>query len=594
MKPRFTSIFAKAATLLFVMLLTTTTAWADDGATLTRFTWAYTSSTQTLTITTTGTNDGNMGDAGISAQRPWESYKNSIKHLVIGSGITYIGNYVFYNHTALQDITFEAGSKLESIGTNAFQSCTSLTSVTLPEGLTTIHNYAFNSTGLTTVTIPSSMTEIHYHVFDGCPSLTSVVMNVADPATLTLGSSAFQSGVNVYVSVYFIDAWNAKFPYAEYHCNFKEKESNIWSSGNTYVFLDNGTMTIRKKPGDGNGAMADYVYTHTPWYVFLTDIKTVIVEDGVTHIGNNTFNDSGVTSVTIPASVTSIGIYSFQNCSHLTSVTIPASKMTIDNYAFYDCASLTSVTVYATEVPRLKEHVFDDNASGRKIYVFSDLEGAYKSAENWSTYASAIEPIPDLAVNDAGGTLGKWTTYYNGLADVQVADGTTIYKATYDKSANNVTLTPVSSNIIKMGEAVLLKSENDIVLSSAVGGGLDDYDDNDLHGVDYATPLTDLGSSTDTYYVLSNKNGHFGFHKYTGTTMPANKAFLRISGDGNALAPSIDLYIDNNATGIENVQSSKLNVQCDNAWYTLDGRKLNAQPTKKGLYIVNGKKVVIK
>ena len=287
----------------------------------------------------------------------------------------------------------------------------------------------------------------------------------------------------------------------------------------------------------------------------------------------------------------SIGVNAFRYCTFLTSVTIPASVTSIRERAFDSCIFLTSVTIYAPWLTTYGLNAFDSNGSDRKIYVISDRVSTYKGS--WSAYASAIEAIPDLTVNDAGGTLGKWTTYYNGLTDVTVADGTTIYKATYDKSANNVTLTPVSSNIIKMGEAVLLKSENDIVLSSA-GGGSGDYTGNDLHGVDYATPLTDLGSSTDTYYVLSNKNGHFGFHKYTGTNMPANKAFLRISGDGNALAPSIDLYIDNNATGIENVQCSMFNVQCDNAWYTLDGRKLNAQPTKKGLYIVNGKKVVIK
>lgn len=123
---------------MFTLLVPSMT-WADDGATLSRFTWAYVTATQTLTITA-GNGDGNMGNAEMNSIRPWESYKNSIQHLVIGSGITYIGNYVFYNHKALQDVTFEEGSKLEAIGHDAFNNCTSLSSITLPEGLTTVHN----------------------------------------------------------------------------------------------------------------------------------------------------------------------------------------------------------------------------------------------------------------------------------------------------------------------------------------------------------------------------------------------------------------------------------------------------------------------
>ena len=407
---------------------------------------------------------------------------------------------------------------------------------------------------LTAFTVPSGVTSIGDGAFSNCSSLATINVEAGNTSFSSDGGVLFNYDKTILI----------QYP--------------IGNSRTAYT-IPGGVRTI--------GSHAFYLNKNLTSVTIATSVQTIC---------DNAFSQCPclATVAFAPCSqLESIGVNAFRYCIFLTSVTIPASVTSIRERAFDSCFFLTSVTIYAPWLTTYGLNAFDSNGSGRKIYVCSDRVDFYKSINQLSAYASAIEAIPDLTVNDAGGTLGKWTTYYNGLADVQVADGTTIYKATYDKSANNVTLTPVDGKTIKMGEAVILKSDANVVLSSA-GGGSGDYTGNDLHGVDYATPLTDLGSSTDTYYVLGNKNGHFGFHKYTGTNMPANKAFLRISGDGNALAPSIDLYIDNNATGIENVQSSKLNVQCDNAWYTLDGRKLNAQPTKKGLYIVNGKKVVIK
>ena len=137
-----------------------------------------------------------------------------------------------------------------------------------------------------------------------------------------------------------------------------------------------------------------------------------------------------------------------------------------------------------------------------------------------------------------------------------------------------------------------MQCQLNIVLSSAANGGSGDYDDNNLHGVDYATPLTDLGASGDTFYVLGNKNSHFGFHKYTGANMPANKAFLLINGSGAALAPSLDIvWNTNNPAGISEIAKSQ-EPKANGQYFDLQGRKV-ANPTR-GLYIVNGKKVIVK
>ena len=109
----------------------------------------------------------------------------------------------------------------------------------------------------------------------------------------------------------------------------------------TWTLDDAGTLTI-----SGTGTMKDYYYyihSYLPWG---TSIKSVMIESGVTSIGNSAFYEcSSLTSVTIPDSVTSIGAGAFYGCSSLTSVTIPDSVTSIGNFAFSGCSSLTSVTI---------------------------------------------------------------------------------------------------------------------------------------------------------------------------------------------------------------------------------------------------------
>ena len=123
----------------------------------------------------------------------------------------------------------------------------------------------------------------------------------------------------------------------------------------TWTLDDEGTLII-----SGNGVMGDYYYSSSaPWGANI-NIKTVVIEDGVTSIGNYAFRGcTGLTSVTIPDSVTSIGNLAFFNCTGLTSVTIPDSVTSIGGYAFYECTGLTSVTI-GNSVTSIGDNAFSD------------------------------------------------------------------------------------------------------------------------------------------------------------------------------------------------------------------------------------------
>ena len=124
-------------------------------------------------------------------------------------------------------------------------------------------------------------------------------------------------------------------------------------------------------------------------------LTSVTIPDSVTSIDTSAFYDcSGLTSVTIGSGVTSIGVSAFNSCRNLTSVTIPNSVTSIGDDAFDNCEGLKSVTLETITPPTLGIYVFVNNASGRKIYVPSESVGVYKTAEEWSDYAADIEAIP--------------------------------------------------------------------------------------------------------------------------------------------------------------------------------------------------------
>ena len=140
-----------------------------------------------------------------------------------------------------------------------------------------------------------------------------------------------------------------------------------------------GTLTI-----SGEGAMYDYDYDfgyddyyHTaPWSEL--DINEIVVEDGVTSIGESAFSKcTSLTSVAIPDSVTSIGDYAFTNCTSLTSVAIPDSVTSIGFRAFDNCTSLTSVAI-PDSVTSIDYSAFDDCDSLTDVY-YSGSEAQWVS-----------------------------------------------------------------------------------------------------------------------------------------------------------------------------------------------------------------------
>ena len=220
---------------------------------------------------------------------PDKAYSNSIKKIEIGTGGS-IGSNAFNYCTSLQSITIPNG--VTSIGQQAFNNCYSLTSITIPNKVTSISQYAFYYCySLQSIIIGSGVTNIGNNVFQNCSSLQSITI---PNGVTSIGSQVFQSCFSL-----------------------------------TSVIIPNGVTSI------GIGAFST-----------CYSLTSFTIPDSVTSIGSNAFNGCNtLTSITIPDTITSIGNNAFQNCYALSSITIPDTVTSIGNNAFYQCYSLTSVII---------------------------------------------------------------------------------------------------------------------------------------------------------------------------------------------------------------------------------------------------------
>ncbi len=175
-----------------------------------------------------------------------------------------------------------------SIGDCAFQGCSRITNIVIPDTVTHIGYNAFAYCGLTGITIPNSVTSIDEGAFYHCK-----LTNITIPKSVTsIGNRVFN--VSIGLMGVTVEEGNTKYDSRE-NCN-----AIIETDSNTLVFGCNNTIIPNSVTSIGDYAFAECG--------FLRDIT---IPNGVTHIGDYAFDWSGLKSITIPNSVTSIGNYTF-------------------------------------------------------------------------------------------------------------------------------------------------------------------------------------------------------------------------------------------------------------------------------------------
>ncbi|MDR1348496.1 MAG: leucine-rich repeat protein, partial [Prevotellaceae bacterium] len=384
-------------------------------------TWSL-SSDGTLTIS----GNGAMPDYSIGGS-PWSSLTSSISTVVIDEGVTHIGRSAFYRHS--DNITIiTIPSSVTSIGGDAFWGCRGLTSVIIPSDVTTIGVGAFyGCTGLTSITIPGKVTTIGEGAFGGCSSLTNVTVAWADPATVRTDVAAFGSSPISTATLHVPAGTKSKYEMAAVWKDFGtiveygEPAGPVMNGTTgplTWSLSSDGTLTI-----SGRGAMPDYTTLDAvPWFAYMSSITAVVIAEGVTHIGDWAFGGhyDNITSVTIPASVGTIGEDAFAGCTGLTSVTIPKSVTGIGQKAFAWCTGLTDVTVGWATPLTVPDNIFEGSLSASTaLHVPAGKKALYQTATGWSLFKVFVE-YGEPAGPVANGTAGplKWSLSSDGTLTI--------------------------------------------------------------------------------------------------------------------------------------------------------------------------------
>ena len=313
--------------------------------------------------------------------------------------------------------------KVTQIGYYAFQNCKDLTSVIIPQTITSLPSSAFlNCSSLTTITMPSTVTTIGNNAFEGCKALSSIVIpegvtaisNYLFNGCEKLASVTFPQGITTIGEGAFVDCKSLTTLSLPNQITSIEKTAFKNCTGLTSIVLPEELTTIKESSFEG-----------------CSGLVAIVLPDTVTGIGTSAFNNcTSLSSIVFSSALYSIGASAFQNCTSLFTVSMPSSVHLIGKNAFYGCTGLKKVIVndmaawyniwfespesnplhyarhlYSDEETEIKELFIDNSVSSIGNYAFYNAENLL------GIYIFSYSP-PSIHAYTFGNTCYTWTDVY--------------------------------------------------------------------------------------------------------------------------------------------------------------------------------------
>ena len=308
------------------------------------------------------------------------------------------------NNSYIERVVIEDG--VTTIGDYSFEWCYRLSSVSIPNSVTSIGEHAFENCTLylSSVTIGNSVTSIGEYAFNGCSRLSSITIG---NSVKSIGSAAFED-CSALTAVH-------------------------------YTGDEAGWCEIRFDDYEAN----PLYYAHN-LYIDNTLVTDLVIPESVTEIKDYAFSGCSVTQVTIGNSVTSIGDYAFCKCSGLSSVTIGNSVESIGGYAFSDCSGLTSIII-PNSVTSIGEAAFELCTSLSSITIpnsvtsIGDNAFCKCSGLTFITIPNSVTSIGDYAFEDCTGlTFVTIPNSVKSIGDCAFLRCTSLFSITIPNSVTSI------------------------------------------------------------------------------------------------------------------------------------------------------------